>query len=149
MRKIFLLSGCIICIIVIYSLCIALDNENLTIHPFLQSETYCMDCHSKDKKHQTETGAVCSQMCMTCHKDMDNHHAINLKISEKLPSEFMLSSKKRVACITCHNIHNIRFDEVSWKAESLYEKVFKDEKKYKTYYLVKRNNEGQLCKTCH
>jgi hypothetical protein len=146
-RKIFLLSGCII---IIYSFCSALDNESLTIHPFLQSGTYCMDCHAKDNKIKiTDTSPVCSQYCVTCHKSMENHHAINIKIKEQLPDEFVLTAKKRVACFTCHNIKSNRLDTSSWKAESLYEKVFKGEKKYKTYFLIKKNNEGQLCKTCH
>jgi hypothetical protein len=146
LRKILLISGCVI---IVYSLSIALDNENLSIHPFLQSEKYCMDCHSKDNKYITETGAICSQFCVTCHKAMNNHHSINIKVPEKLPDDFVLTGKKKLTCVTCHNIKNRRFDKVAWKAESLFEKVFKGEKKYKTYYLVKKNNEGQLCKTCH
>ncbi len=147
MRKIFFVSGFIL---IIYSLGRTLDNESLTIHPFLQSENYCVDCHAMEKNYMKRGPALaCTPFCLTCHKEIKNHHVLNIKITETLPEGFILTERKKLICITCHNLNNKRFDNTSWKAESLYEKVFKGEKKYKTYYLVKKNNEGQLCKTCH
>ena len=62
---------------------------------------------------------------------------------------FRLSENKKIACITCHDLNNKRYDKTSWKSESLYDRVFSKPTKYKTYYLVIKNNEGQLCITCH
>jgi hypothetical protein len=133
----------------IYIFAIAFDIESIKIHPFIQSTTSCLQCHSKNDKKIINTTVTCSQFCLSCHKDNKNHHAINVKLREKLPEEFKLTDKNRLTCITCHNLNNNRFDNSSWKAESLYEKAFSGKSQYKTYYLIKKNSSGQLCKTCH
>ena len=127
------------------------DNESLPIHPFLQNIDYCMPCHnsSKEKRLLQDTSLACSQCCLSCHNPANIHHPINIKISERLPDNFLLTPKKRLTCITCHNLNHDRFDSSSWKSESLYENMFKGSSKYKTYFLVQKNNNGQLCKTCH
>jgi hypothetical protein len=129
----------------------AFDNETLKIHPFVKDANNCATCHNKINKNikLSDPALACAPQCLTCHKEMKNHHAINNKIIEKLPEEFILTGKKRLTCITCHNLKENRFDSKSWKAESLYEKIFSGTPRYKTYFLIKKNNNGQLCKTCH
>jgi hypothetical protein len=144
-KKVILLSG----ILSIYILATAFDNESLEIHPFIQSTTYCTHCHAKNDKKIPDLNRTCAELCFTCHKEIKNHHAINIKIAEKVPGELRLTEKKRLSCITCHSLNNSRFDNSSWKAESLYEKAFAGKAQYKTYFLIKKNNDGQLCKTCH
>jgi hypothetical protein len=139
----------IICIFTLYIFAIAFDNESLTIHSFSQSTAYCINCHLKNDKKIINPNITCSQLCLTCHKDIKDHHIINIKIAGKLPEEYKLTDKKRLTCSTCHNLNNVRFDNSSWKAQSLYEKAFAGKSQYKTYYLIKKNNDGQLCKTCH
>jgi hypothetical protein len=141
-----------ILIIGIFTLCafgIASDNESLKIHPFTQSTAYCSNCHLKNDKKIINTKIICSQLCLTCHNEMENHHIINVKIVGKLQEDFNLTEKKRLTCISCHSLNSTRFDNSSWKAQSLYEKAFTGKSQYKTYYLIKKNNDGQLCKTCH
>ncbi len=136
-------------IFILYSLIIA--GGDMNPHPFIASETSCVECHKIKKMTVTvnDTENACSYLCLTCHKDMDSHHAINLRLSEPFPAKFVLTSKNRVTCITCHRLKTNQYDTSSWKAESLYESIFNSKKIYKTYYLAKRNNDGQLCKTCH
>ena len=144
--KIVILSAIIFSI---YILALAFDNDSLKIHPFIQSTASCMQCHSKNDKKIINPVITCSQFCLSCHKNIKNHHSIDVKINGKLREEFKLTAKKRLTCTTCHNLNNNRFDTTSWKAESLYEKAFSGKSQYKTYYLIKKNNNGQLCKTCH
>jgi hypothetical protein len=137
-------------ILIIICILQALSNDAINIHPFIQSKDYCVKCHAKDKKNLISDPAIaCAPLCLSCHKDIKNHHSVNVKIVEKLPEEFNLTKKNRLTCITCHNVKIMRFDNSSWKSESLYEKVFKGTTKHKTYFLVIKNNEGQLCKKCH
>jgi ribosomal protein L37AE/L43A len=63
--------------------------------------------------------------------------------------QFRLTKHKRLACITCHNLTHKRFDTESWRAQSLYESMFKKQKQYKTFYLEINNRKGKLCKQCH
>jgi hypothetical protein len=136
-------------IITAYIFATAFDNESLKIHPFVQSASNCTQCHSKNDRKISDPATPCSELCFTCHYDMKNHHAINVKVSGKTPEELRLTGKKRLSCNTCHRPDSARFDSSSWKAESLYEKAFGGKSQYKTYFLIKKNNDGQLCKTCH
>jgi hypothetical protein len=144
-KRILLLSG----ILSIYILSTAFDNKSLEIHPFIQSTAYCTPCHSKNDKKIIDRNKTCAELCFTCHKEIKNHHVINVKMAETHPGELRLTEKKRITCITCHSLDNSRFDNSSWRAESLYEKAFAGKSQYKTYFLIKKNNDGQLCKTCH
>lgn len=137
-------------LILIFCFCIFAGSDN-DPHPFIASVAACAECHRAGKIHVNvkDTENACSYLCLTCHKDMDRHHAINVRLKEKIPDQFVLTSKNRLACITCHRLKTKRYDTSSWKAESLYENIFNSKKTYQTYYLVTRNNEGQLCKACH
>lgn len=124
--------------------------DSSDIHPFIRSGNYCIKCHVKDKRARTaDPSLACAEFCLSCHRDVSNHHSINVKILEKLPDGFNLAGSSRLTCTTCHNLKTVRFDTSSWKSESLYEKVFKGSSTYKTYFLVVKNNDGQLCKNCH
>ncbi len=148
-RSIVILFAVIISIIYIHVL--ASNNGQTEIHPFIHSKKSCEECHSnnemKDLLHDSDK--ICSILCYTCHKGMQNHHIVDVKINEKLPANFILTRKNKITCITCHDLKNKRFDTSSWKAESLFEKIFTKKSEYKTYFLTKKNDDGQLCKTCH
>lgn len=146
-RGIILILFCIM--LAAYLFATADNNGSLKIHPFTQSAAYCTSCHSKNDKKIINPNITCSELCLTCHKDINNHHKIDVRINKKLHEKFILTKKKRLTCITCHRLDNVRFDTSSWKAESLYEKVFAGKSQYKTYFLIKRNNDGSLCKICH
>ncbi len=131
------------------------DSDTVEVMPFVESASYCVKCHSdrKSNGYLKEPALSCDTYCMTCHGTMedirDRHHVVNVRISFKPKFSFRSSKKKRIMCITCHNLKEKRYDKVSWKAESLFEKVFKGRSRYKTYYLVMKNSNGKLCRKCH
>jgi hypothetical protein len=55
----------------------------------------------------------------------------------------------RTGCATCHDLATPRHDQVRWKAESLFDRLFRSQDHYQTYLLVYRNDKGQLCLACH
>ncbi len=131
------------------------DSETVKIMPFVESASHCRKCHS-DKKSAgllINPALSCDINCMTCHgkkkEVMEKHHAVKVRLSFKTKFQFRLSVHNRMMCITCHNLNGKRFDSVSWKSESLFEKMFKGKSRYKTFYLVMRNNKGTLCVQCH
>lgn len=126
-------------------------DDSLSIHPFINSKEACNECHTKSNLNIiiNRPSEACSPQCFTCHKDTKKHHPVNIRIHDKLPDNLSLTRKKRITCITCHKLDSKRYDSRSWKSQSMFETVFKKKDQYKTYYLVKNNSDGQLCKTCH
>jgi hypothetical protein len=80
---------------------------------------------------------------------MERHHLIDRKLPVAPPAALQLTSQGLNGCSTCHDLGQPRFDQVRWKAESLYDRLFRRQPRYRTYFLVFRNDRGQLCKTCH
>jgi len=121
--------------------------------PFIVSSQGCMECHTKEEaiSFKNRTTESCSVFCASCHEqtlDLEAHHKVSQRMTTKIPRGIRLLNN-RVTCFTCHDLKSKRFDNSSWKAESLYESLFDSKEIYKTYFLIKKNNEGQLCKTCH
>ncbi|MDY6968910.1 MAG: cytochrome c3 family protein [Spirochaetota bacterium] len=137
--------------IIIYYLAEAYDIETVKIMPFVSSRSYCTKCHKQTnlKKDKENRLLTCDNLCLTCHKDRNRHHRVGLIIKDIIPKEFYLTKNNKIACYTCHNLNIKRFDSLSWRAESLFESIFRIKSKYKTFYLSMRNNNGQLCKKCH
>ena len=133
----------------------AYDRETVKIMPFVESNKYCKECHSDKKSEELIRDPLksCVTYCKTCHnriKDItEKHHVVGKRLKFQSKYDFRISGKKKIACYTCHDLGINRYDSSSWKSESFYEKVFKKKAKYKTYYLVMKNNEGQLCTRCH
>lgn len=126
------------------------DKETAKIMPFVSSNKYCFECHkANDMNISSDTTKPCPNICLKCHKDMTGHHKINLKISKKLNFNFPLTKRNRIACYTCHDLKIKRYDSTPWRSESLFDSVFASSKLYKTYYLIIKNNDGDLCKKCH
>ena len=128
-----------------------IDNETKKIMPFVDNNTYCTGCHkaSEEKERLRNPSKACDIFCRKCHTDMSKHHPVGVKLKNDLPENVLLTSGKKIACITCHDLNNKHYDTVSWKAQSLFGSVFKSEESYKTYYLIIRNNDGDLCRKCH
>jgi len=146
------LSGLfIILLLFIFNYSYGIDNETEKIMPFVNNNTYCAACHksAEVKEKLKDTTRACDIFCKKCHKNMSKHHPAGVKLKNDLPENITLSSGKKLACITCHDLKVPRYDSVSWKAESLFGSIFKSEKRYKTYYLIIRNNDGDLCRKCH
>ena len=112
----------------------------------------CVSCHEDGQQRWTLSQyQPCTPYCIACHKkpEMERHHTVGTLL-EGIPANVLhLSSDKKVACNTCHDMSRTRYDSERWKAASLYDRMFHKETRYKTYFLVMRNDKGQLCLTCH
>jgi hypothetical protein len=124
-----------------------LNKRQLTIIIFFI--IFCAVIYSHSKETNATIHKINEDGCIQCHKNMENHHKIGMKLKNKISPEILLSKDNKVNCFSCHNISLPRFDNVSWSAESLFSNMLSFKSKYKTYYLRKRNNKGQLCKQCH
>jgi hypothetical protein len=126
------------------------DEETVKVMPFVSSKSYCKQCHSeKEVAAITDPARACNTYCLTCHDVMvERHHPIGMRF-KKVPPGIIMTKNQRLACISCHDLDTRRFDSVPWKSESLFGSVFNIKARYETYYLVKRNNDGALCFTCH
>jgi len=113
----------------------------------------CVACHPGDAASRHAAGAtrLCSAYCQTCHAkdDMARHHKVGTALAQAPSAVLPLTSGKKTACITCHLLSRPRYDSVRWKAASLYDRMFRAEPRYKTYFLAMRNDQGQLCLSCH
>jgi hypothetical protein len=129
------------------------DRETLKVMPFLTSFDACKKCHREFEfaSKISDPARSCDIFCLTCHKDItqNNHHPSGIKIIGGIDYKFNLSGSEKLACFTCHDLHVGRFDSKSWMAQSLFDSMFKKQKQYNTYYLVIKNDGGQLCQKCH
>jgi hypothetical protein len=126
-------------------------DETAKIMPFVHDASSCKSCHASGEQTVwlNEPTRSCSTFCLTCHKEMGPHHTVGSTIETRNPVQFVLTSKKTLACITCHDLKTNRYDSKPWKSESLFGSIFQRGDMYKTFYLVERNNRGQLCRQCH
>lgn len=112
----------------------------------------CVSCHKDgQKRFASNQNKTCTTYCMSCHlkAEMDRHHTVGTELP-KVPQDVLhLTSEKKVACATCHDLSQPRYDSVRWKASSLFDRMFRNENRYKTYFLAMRNDQGQLCLSCH
>jgi len=112
----------------------------------------CSSCHEDGlKRWSSKQYQPCTSYCMTCHKkpEMIRHHSVGNLLPTAPGNALRLTSEMKLACVTCHDMSRTRYDDVRWKAASLFDRMFRKEGRYKTYFLVMRNDEGQLCITCH
>ncbi len=119
-------------------------------HSAAKQPEYCLKCHTADEagSFRGGTGNACSKFCLSCHQMLDRHHPVNKRMTGKKNGSFVLA-KGRTACITCHRINKNRYDSEPWASQSMYDRLFKSSTEYKTYYLIMKNDDGQLCKSCH
>lgn len=129
---------------------LAIDTSTQKDMPFVTSSKYCVQCHTTEEalSFRTRTTKSCNTYCKTCHEDIGAHHPTNMKLEGTTGKGIALLNDK-VACFSCHDLKKKRFDSIPWKAQSLYENLFKSKKVYPTYFMIENNSEGQLCKRCH
>lgn len=112
----------------------------------------CASCHKDSQKRWASNQyRPCTPYCMGCHKkaEMDRHHPVGTALPRIPDNALHLVGDKKMACTTCHDLEHPRYDSVRWKATSLFDRLFREEPRYKTYFLALRNNQGQLCLSCH
>ena len=80
---------------------------------------------------------------------MAQHHTIGVQLVKSMAVDLPLTPDHRLTCTTCHRLSQPRQDRVRWRAESLFGRLFRRQDTYQTYYLVIRNDRGQLCRVCH
>jgi hypothetical protein len=122
-------------------------------HGALKDATACQTCHKEDGQGRwaMHRGRPCTPYCLTCHAkaDMAQHHSVDVPLRKALPAPLPLTKEQRMACFTCHDLSRAREDGIPWKAESLFDRLFRKQRRYKTFFLVQRNERGQLCRICH
>jgi len=122
--------------------------------PAASPSSACTSCHSNTpRSFATNHDSLCTPYCLNCHSkaEMDRHHTVGTPLPSTADAEhdMQLTADKKIACITCHDMAQPRYDKVRWKASSLFERLFHQENRYKTYFLAMKNDQGQLCLTCH
>jgi len=124
------------------------DPPNEKHELFLSSVVECLGCHKKNEAESFagQSAKSCSNYCLTCHK---GHHKTDIRPKREPRINMPLKENNKITCYTCHDLKWKRFDDTSWKSESLFESIFNREERYPTYYLRIKNNEGALCKNCH
>ncbi len=129
----------------------AVDAETVKVMPWVRQPETCLACHAKDKgsRKLAEPMDSCDANCQRCHKDMEKHHTVGQVLEDKGKISLPLLSGNKVACISCHDLRTPRTDRRSWKAQSLYARLFEGQSTYKTYYLRVNNSDGKLCRICH
>ncbi len=131
----------------------ALDPETKAIMPFVDDLNYCRQCHTENDFNGfvKDPARACDTYCLSCHKKVTqtNHHPVGIKMPDIRTADMAATKIGKIACITCHNLRERRFDSKPWMAQSLFDSMFKKQRQYKTYYLILQNDSGQLCRTCH
>jgi hypothetical protein len=119
----------------------------------LKDAAACAPCHQEDAtgRWTAHRERPCTAYCHTCHRaaDMAKHHTVDSQLRKPPQAELTLTAGRRTACFTCHTMARLRYDSVRWKAESLFGRLLRREARHKTYFLVTRNDRGQLCRACH
>ncbi|MBI5017003.1 MAG: hypothetical protein HZB55_16150 [Deltaproteobacteria bacterium] len=125
-------------------------------HAFLSDRRHCMDCHAdpprKGVRPRFKKDVVA--LCLDCHreKDLTALHPVDVRPGSKVPRDLPLDERGAITCATCHNPHQALEAEVPYVAQPLYQRllsVLGRGRRYRTFYLRRRNDEGQLCLGCH
>ncbi len=137
---------------VLVSLALAVPNDP-TLPCLPAGATACATCHAKDlqERFPAHRNHPCTTYCLKCHfKDAkEEHHSVGTPLRRKPKDGRLVTVGDRLGCATCHDLATPRYAEARWKAESLFDRMFRSQDRYKTYLLVYRNDKGQLCLACH
>lgn len=119
-------------------------------HVTFTAET-CARCHKPEETAESSArlNRPCSSLCSTCHEFRETHHPVGVPIPGAVPGPLLLTKKRTNACVTCHDVTRPRFESSAWVSQSLLDRTLRRSKENRTYYLVIRNDRGQLCRSCH
>ena len=127
------------------------EHEAVKAMPLAARRQACLACHAGEKERDklVNPDRSCDANCLRCHKDMEKHHPVGPEVEETDKVSLPLLGTSKVACISCHDLKSAPNDTRSWKAQSLFGRIFQGQKTYPTYYLRINNSDGKLCKACH
>jgi hypothetical protein len=147
-KKIPAAAGVVLTFVLLFG---TMDKATEKIMPFVGDNSFCLECHSRQEleTQYTDPAKACDNYCFKCHKESETHHPVGKEVTFDIPGEIVLREGGRLACISCHDLKNKRMDDKPWKSKSLFGRIFRRQTNYKTYYLIKNNSKGQLCKNCH
>lgn len=113
----------------------------------------CVRCHTQDlaQVFPARASRPCTAYCTTCHfkEDPKRHHPVGQEMRRTPQHPSLHLTGTRLSCATCHDVARPRTDTRPWKAASFFDRAFRRQDRYATYYLVTPNERGQLCKACH
>lgn len=132
---------------------LTLSAQEMLGHGSLAEPSACVACHKEDGQARwtNQRWRACTPFCLSCHSPADTaqHHPVGKALRKPLTVPLPLGPGEVMACRTCHDLSRAREDSVRWRAESLYGRLFRRQSRHKTYFLVQRNDRGQLCLACH
>ncbi len=129
-------------------------------HSSLDTSGACGDCHLDEVKRGQPVQRPLRfkkdivSICLGCHleKDVSTLHPVDIRPGMEVPADLPLDEEETITCATCHNPH-MRFEgKKPFVAEELTKRLlslFTINKTYRTFYLRRANDKGQLCKSCH
>lgn len=111
----------------------------------------CMTCHATAEAEELAARITrpCRDMCATCHAFREGHHPVGVRLSRPVPAPLLLTKRDTNTCVTCHDVTRPRFESSAWVSQSLFDRAIHRSNRNPTYYLVMRNDRGQLCRNCH
>lgn len=111
----------------------------------------CARCHAADPAAALapRLARPCVALCASCHELRGGHHPVGVALSPGSRPPLLLTDDGRTTCCTCHDVTRPRVDGVAWASRSLFDRLARRVRESRTYYLVERNDRGQLCRACH
>ncbi len=128
-------------------------------HAFLNDRKECQRCHVEVPRRGAPAGSLrfhkdLVSLCLGCHtdKDLSTLHPVDIRPGFRVPRDLPLDEHGTITCSTCHDPHGAPVAPVPYVAETLGKRllsVVTRKKEHKTFYLRRRNDQGQLCLGCH
>ncbi len=122
-------------------------------HAFASDPSRCVVCHSAPSGGgELRRDAV--SLCLECHgdKDLSTLHPVDIRPGARVPDDLPLDERGTIHCATCHDPHGPHEADEPYVSPSLAERLVSlvtGRKRYRTFYLRRPNDRGQLCLGCH
>ncbi len=126
------------------------------IHAFSSDPNQCGRCHvdSGNGTDPTTFRKDIVSLCLECHgdKDLSRLHPVDIRPGLQVPPDLPLDEHGTITCATCHDVHGASEADQPHVAQALGRRLlslFTGQTKHRTFFLRRRNDEGQLCLGCH
>lgn len=126
-------------------------------HALFRDRRRCAGCHGEVPRKGARVRFVKDvvAICLDCHydKDLSTLHPVDVRPGTKVPRDLPLDDRGAITCGTCHDPHRPADAAQPFVAQRLYERLLsaftRKDKRFQTFYLRRRNDQGQLCLGCH